>query len=129
MKYEVIGRDFRSIKPEDFETWNEFEDACSERNVSAYETIETMFPRNYNHPYIVRFFDSAFRDEFTTYTDNICELIDALAIKEGANIVRYENGNLGLMAYYGRHENGFEVLTIEDENTYWKLIEEIDENI
>ena len=128
MKYDVIGKDFRDIVPEHYCYYESFENAMTERNIATYETIETMFPRNPAHPYIVRFFESAFRDETWTYSDTITDFIDSLAIKEGLNIVRYSNGNFGLMAYYGSHENGLEVLNIADNETYWKLIEDIDEN-
>lgn len=59
--------------------------------------------------YLCHFFDSVFFDEQTT---EFCvdEAIEALAIKDGVDIVRFNNGNVGFIAYYNGHENGFEIL-------------------
>lgn len=42
-------------------------------------------------------------DEFTQY----------LAVKDGVDLVRFSNGNLGFIAYYNGHENGFEIIPTE----------------
>lgn len=59
--------------------------------------------------YLCLFFDSVFFDEQIT---EFCidEAIEALAIKDGVDIVRFDNGNIGFIAYYNGHKNGFEIL-------------------
>lgn len=43
----------------------------------------------------------------------IDEYIEYLAIKDGVNLVRFSNGNLGYIAYYNGCENGFEIIQTE----------------
>lgn len=59
--------------------------------------------------YDAHFFESGFFDDLTTY-DDISSLIERLAIKDGVDLVRFENGNIGFVAYYSGKENGFEIL-------------------
>lgn len=59
--------------------------------------------------YLLHFFDSAFFDDhYAGFT--IDEGIEALAIKDGYDIVEYENRNIGFVAYYNSYYNGFEVI-------------------
>ena len=59
--------------------------------------------------------DTAFLDEAYEYlsTTEIDEYIQYLAVKDGVNLVRFPNGNLGFVAYYNGHENGFEIIQTE----------------
>lgn len=41
--------------------------------------------------------------------------IEGLAIKDGVDLVRFENGNLGLVAYYNRHKSYLEIIVDTDE--------------
>lgn len=59
--------------------------------------------------YVCHFFDSAYFDEETT-TMSIPEAIECLAIKDGIDLVQFENGNYGFVAYYNGHKNGFEII-------------------
>lgn len=59
--------------------------------------------------YMIHFFDSFYFDEHI-YNMDIYEAIQCLAIKDGVDFVKYENGNYGYVAYYNGHENGFEIL-------------------
>ena len=59
--------------------------------------------------YVCHFFDSVFFDEDTNAT-SIPEAIEYLAIKDGVDLVQFENGNYGFVAYYNGHENGFEIM-------------------
>lgn len=59
--------------------------------------------------YTCHFFDSAFFNEETTVM-TISDAIQSLAIKDGVDLVMYENGNVGYVAYYNGKENGFEIL-------------------
>ena len=59
--------------------------------------------------------DTAFLDEAYEYLSatEIDEYIQYLAVKDGVNLVRFPNGNLGFVAYYNGHENGFEIIQTE----------------
>lgn len=62
--------------------------------------------------------DTAFCNEMYEYASKkeIDEYIQYLAIKDGLDLVRFENGNLGFIAYYNGHENGFEIIQTEENN-------------
>lgn len=59
--------------------------------------------------------DSAFLNESYEYMpkEYIEEGIQCLAIKDGVNLVRFANENIGFVAYYNGHENGFEIIPTE----------------
>ena len=65
---------------------------------------------------IFHYFDSAFFDEYVELGEmtasELSDRTDALAIKDGIDVVRYDNGNYGIIAYYSGHENGFEVIEL-----------------
>lgn len=50
--------------------------------------------------------------------EEICSYLEYLAIKDGTDLVKFENGNLGYIAYYSLAKNGFEIIetdmTLED---------------
>lgn len=56
--------------------------------------------------YICHYFSS---DIYRSVPD-IDEAIQYLNIKEGYDMVQFENGNIGFVAYYDGVENGFEVI-------------------
>ena len=70
---------------------------------------EHGFSRTNRTEYRCHFFDSVFFDE-QTMEFCIDEAIEALAIKDGVDIVRFGNGNIGFIAYYNDNINGFEIL-------------------
>lgn len=59
--------------------------------------------------------DTHYCDECYRYaaTKEINEYIQYLAVKDGVDLVRFSNGNLGYIAYYSGHENGFEIIQTE----------------
>ena len=59
--------------------------------------------------------DTAYLNESYEYVakEDIEGEIQCLAIKDGVNLVRFSNGNLGFVAYYNGHENGFEIIPTE----------------
>lgn len=59
--------------------------------------------------YNIHFFDSKFMNENTMEIE-IHEGLEYLAIKDGADLVQYENGNYGFVAYDTGVENGFEII-------------------
>lgn len=62
-----------------------------------------------NSVYLLHFFDSAFFDDcylgLTLYNG-----IERLAIKDGYDIVEYENGNIGFVGYNNGYYSGFEII-------------------
>lgn len=55
----------------------------------------------------VHFFESEWsKDE--VYWDRITDAIDALAIKDGVDMVRFEKGTIGFVAYYNDFKEAFE---------------------
>ena len=65
---------------------------------------------------IFHYFDSVFFDEYVELGEmtasELSDRTDALAFKEGIDVVRYDNGNYGILAYYGDNKNGFEIIEI-----------------
>lgn len=65
---------------------------------------------------IFHYFDSAFFDEYVELGEmterELSDRADALAIKDGIDVVRYDNGNYGIVAYYSGNINGFEVIEL-----------------
>ena len=59
--------------------------------------------------YTIHLFDSHFFDE-TFINEEINEAVQYLSIKDGVDLVQFENGNYGFIAYYNGYENGFEIL-------------------
>ncbi len=65
---------------------------------------------------IIHFIEDAhFINENYHYSSkkNIDEYVQWLAIKDGFDLVRFSNGNLGFVAYYNGHKNGFEIIPTE----------------
>lgn len=88
------------VEDDDHEALFEEQDALlTEMGFSLY---------SYN-TYPIHYFDSAFYDECTV-EETLHDAIDGLAIKEGTDLVQFDNGNIGFVAYYGEHKNGFEIL-------------------
>ena len=75
------------------------------------EQCDTLCKKGFDldKSYRLHFFDSAFFDEYET-DDYIGESTQFLAIKDGLDLVRFETGNYGFVAYYNNHCNGFEIL-------------------
>lgn len=68
-----------------------------------------MYKQSVTECYFIHFFDSVFFDEsYTAMT--IDDAIEYLAIKDGFDLVQYENGNIGFVAYYNGNNNGFEII-------------------
>ena len=81
-----------------------------------FKTIEKNLPTFDLERLVVHFFDSPYTSdsyEKTSFED----AVQMLAIKEGYDVVRFENGNYGVVAYYGGKENAFEIIdTYVDED-------------
>ena len=65
--------------------------------------------------YKLHFFES----RYTSNTEREMEIEDAiqcLAIKDGVDLVQFDNGNYGYVAYYNGVENGFEILNEREDD-------------
>ncbi|MBO7677442.1 MAG: hypothetical protein J6S49_08010 [Erysipelotrichaceae bacterium] len=76
-----------------------------------------------NDVYVAHFFNSVFFNE-QTESDTIDELLQRLATKDGIDLVRFENGKIGFVAYYNGETNGFEII-----GNYKEIKEEVSEYI
>ena len=96
MLYEIIGKDYRSITEENTEAFYE----------AQLETFFELIPENTTVIYHYT------EDDFYTIgnTSEVNDCIDRLAIKDGLNLVKFENGNIGFMGTYNGYENGFEII-------------------
>lgn len=65
---------------------------------------------DFNKYYKVHFYDSYYTNDCTT---EMCihDAVQCLAIKDGYDLVLFENGNYGFVAYYNGNDNGFEILS------------------
>ena len=106
MKYDCIFPNFY-----DTEAWK------AEQDMTAYYEAQDnyfheLFPEN--KAVIVHWFDSPFANESyePSDTDSINDIIEGLAVKDGANLVRFESGNVGFVGYYNGKENGFELIDL-----------------
>ena len=73
--------------------------------------------------------DTAFCDDCYEYVSakEIDEQIQCLAVKDGINLVRFSNGNLGFVAYYNGNENAFEIIPTEmTEEEYEEVGQDMD---
>lgn len=59
--------------------------------------------------YKIHFFDSPFHNEGYRM-ETIYDAIQMLAIKDGVDLVEYENGNIGFVSYYNDKRDAFEIM-------------------
>lgn len=62
--------------------------------------------------YKIHFFDGAYTYERIVKAE-VDDAIQHLAIKDGYDLVQFENGNIGFVAYYSGYPNGFEIIKKE----------------
>ena len=118
LKYEIIGESFQSVyeKHGDDDNYNEIIEEFYRVQLETFFKLFVSDDGLHGGEMIVHYFDSDFRNERfeMDLTHYINEYIDGLAIKEGVNLVRFENGNIGFVGVYGAYENGFEVIHTEN---------------
>lgn len=108
LKYEVVTD--RCLWDIDFESGEDKELFAKEQDEKATEVGLDI----YNQDYKVHFFESRWMYELTL-DKTINEAVQILAIKDGCDFVRFENGNYGFVGYYNGNENGFEILGLSME--------------
>ena len=98
LKYEIITKK-QTYKNSFEEVLEEQKTTCKALGFSMEWNAEDV---------IIHYFHSAFRKENIFYM-NVWEALDGLAVKDGFDLVQFENGNYGFVAYYSGHVNGFEI--------------------
>ena len=101
----------------DINTENETE------TMALWEEQSSLLPKA-NIFYVHVFEDKHYMDEHFFTTNNIEDEIQILAIKDGVDLVQFENGNIGFVAYYNGHKNGlnFQLIIIALlKNTVWRI--------
>ena len=102
-----------------------------EREALINEQNEVLASLGYDltAAYDAHYFESSYMNDETTY-DDIPNLIERLAIKDGVDLVRFDNGNVGFVAYYSGKENGFEILgsVTEKREALREYIEDLRDN-
>lgn len=88
---------------EDCENFNELIEAHNEEQ--DHILSELGYKNLWSETYIIHDLED---DTFTL--DSISEALDCMAVKEGVDLVRFDNGKIGFVAYYGRHISGFEII-------------------
>lgn len=68
--------------------------------------VEEICPSEYYKVHFIE--DPYYCDDSVIYVTHLDDAIQYLAIKDGVNLVRFDNGKLGYVAYYNSRENCFE---------------------
>lgn len=110
MNYKVLGMPLYSM-PEG--TTDETREA---RNEAITDTLLELLK---NQVSVIRvnvggYVDELICDGVYAWAD-LDDMIDRLPIKDGVDLVQYDNGNLGLVAYYNSRTSYLEILTDADE--------------
>ena len=107
-KYKILTS--KSVLNIPYDSDSQYEKECDELVTEQYEIVGNKL--NFLNIYRIHFFDSPYTSE-TVRELYIFGAIEHLAIKDGYDLVQYENGNYGYVAYYNGIENGFEILEEE----------------
>lgn len=99
-----------------YENDKQYERDCIEL-VEEQNAILKEYKIYFDRKYKVHFFNSAYTNDAIRNMD-IGYAIQCLAIKDGADLVRFGNGNIGFVAYYNGIENGFEILGEREDDDY-----------
>lgn len=89
-------------------TWNRIYEARPEDIIKEQNEKREILGLDDGN-YLCHFFDSGFTTD-RTIESQIDNAIQMLAIKEGYDMVQFENGNYGFVAYYDGEANGFEII-------------------
>lgn len=60
--------------------------------------------------------DKYYQDERYIISTDILTTVECLAIKDGIDLVQFDNGNMGFVAYYNGHKNAFEFKAINKDD-------------
>ena len=77
-------------------------------NNAANEVIAEIFPKDIPCKY--RFMDNDSVADIDGYTSEIFWELQRLSVKDGMDIVRFTDGNIGFIAYDGNYINAIEII-------------------
>ena len=98
--YKIITANNVYTVDDSLKLWEEQEAKCKELGIDT----DTMA-----REVVCHFFDSPFFDEDIGFW-TVYDAIQCLAIKDGVDLVQYDNGRYGFVAYYNGNVNGFEIV-------------------
>lgn len=79
-----------------------------------YAEQNAIIENAYKGKVLVHFFEDDHYLNEGVQSLNVSEILteatDYLAIKDGYDVVKFDNGNLGVVAYYNGNQNGFEII-------------------
>ena len=103
----------KSVLDIPYESDKQYTSEC-EKLVAEQNKILKKKGYKLNKYHDLHFYDSPYTTDFTT---DMCisDAVQCLAIKDGYDLVKFDNGNYGYVAYYNRHKNGFEILRESEE--------------
>ena len=104
LKYEILTS--RSVMDIPYESEEQNQRDCEALVEEQNRIIQELAPSEYYMCHFIE--DPHYCDDITINVSDLDDAIQYLAIKDGVDLVRFENGNLGYVAYYNCHENGFE---------------------
>lgn len=108
MNYRILNSvSVMDIPADTYET--EIERHNEETNDILFENDIVMTGAYANTEYVCEFWENK-RTETEVRTVSIYDAIEMLALKEGADVVEYDDGNIGIVGYYNTWENGFIIL-------------------
>ena len=110
-KYKIITN--KSVLDIPYENNKQYEKDCTVL-VEEQDEILKANGFEFDKRYKIHILDSHYSNE-TYINEEINEAVQYLAIKDGVDLVQFENGNYGFVAYYNGYENGFEILGSEDD--------------
>lgn len=96
-----------AMADKDFNKYLEHQDKLVEEQNEKLKIFG--YEDKYYDNHLIHFFDSKFFND-TTIEETIDNAIEMLAIKDGVDLVKFDNGNLGYVAYYNGLLNGFEII-------------------
>lgn len=108
-KYEILGKSLYSF---DYLICDD-----EERNARDEEIMETLLAHLKGRETIIAVDVWGCSDWIICdgeWTWSLYDMVDRLAIKDGVDMVRFDNGNLGLVAYYSGRESYLEIITDEE---------------
>lgn len=110
-KYKILTN--KSVLDIPYENDKQFTKECEEL-VKEQDAILKAYGFEFDKRYKIHLLNDGYRKE-TIINEEINEAVQYLSIKDGYDLVQFENGNYGFVAYYNGTENGFEILSESEE--------------
>jgi hypothetical protein len=112
LPYKILTR--KSVLDIPYENDEQFTRDCTEL-VREQDNILKANGFDLFKKYKIRLLDDRYKKDIFI-NDEINEAVQYLSIKDGYDLVQFENGNYGFVAYYNGVENGFEILSESEDD-------------